>query len=193
MEVARQRTKTNRWIYITPDTNFIDNLEFDIDECFLCTNCGKDPEYFVGDGKANIAPAQSKLKNISELAAHPQDNSTLSQGSKHKDRTFISDNNDRKKLTKLFTEEQNLTEFCDNVILDSANANLVRNVLIRLKTRHDEIPGKYIKFLTEVSKNSAVVGYLQFTKRKAVKVLKDYCLQKTNIRDGNHNSELQLI
>ena len=77
---------------------FVINLSFDEKDCFTCTNCGVNPKYFVGDGKANVAPLQRKLQpfGISELSSHPTDSNILQQGSKHEDRVFIKEKKEKR-------------------------------------------------------------------------------------------------
>ena len=95
---------------------FVNNLDFDLKVCFSCTNCGTSPKYFVGDGKADIAPLQRKLKayNVSELSSHPDDTNVLSQDSKHSDRLFLYNKKERDSLCTLLTESLTIKDYCSS-------------------------------------------------------------------------------
>ena len=38
-------------VFNTAADGFVYNLEFDLEDCFTCVNCGISPRWFVGDGK----------------------------------------------------------------------------------------------------------------------------------------------
>ena len=171
---------------------FVLNLKFDEQLCFTCTNCGKSPKYFVGDGKANIAPLQRKLKplGIKELSSHPDDTNVLSQGSVHEDRIFL-DKKERDGFCNLLTGGTTVSEFCSANLFSSQNAKLLLKLLTRIKEKHPEnIPDQYHSFITDVCKNSPIAGYMQVTSNKPLILLRQFCVRQLDVRSGLFNTEL---
>ena len=172
---------------------FVENLKFDLKSCFSCTNCGTAPKYFVGDGKADIAPLQRKMKNrgIKELSPHPEDKNILSQGSKHEDRMFLADKKERDKVCDLLTGSISVEFFCSSVSLTSSNGKLVEKVVTRLsKDFTDVLPQPYQVFLTDACKNSPVAGYIQVTRNRPLVLLRQFCIKQLDARNGHHQEEL---
>ena len=172
---------------------FVANLNFDFAACFSCTNCGINPKYFVGDGKADIAPLQRKLKahGIKELSPHPDDKNILEQGSKHEDRMFLVDKKEREKICELLTESTDMSAFCSTTPFSSTNGKLVGKLISRLsRTSSEHLPDCYKVFLSDVCKNSPVAGYVQVTRNKPIIILKQFCTNQLDIRNGHHQNEL---
>ena len=172
---------------------FVNNLKFDLKVCFSCTNCGISPKYFVGDGKADIAPLQRKLKanNVSELSSHPEDKNILSQGSKHTDRLFLYIKSERDILCKLLTESVTVTDFCNSENFESENGELIHIVIRRLSVDYPSIlPEPYKIFLTDVGKGSPVAGFIQVTSKKPLVQLRQFCNREIDLRNGNYQQEL---
>ena len=173
---------------------FVNNLSFDLKECFTCINCGISPRYFTGDGKENLAPLQRKLREagITELSSHPDDNNVLSQGSQHKNRVFISDKSDRDALCNLLTGGQTVSEFCASNELKNENAKLISKVVKRLEPNNsNSLPESYHNFFEDIIKNSPVAGYIQVTSKTPLILLRKFCVRELDIRNGNHQKELQ--
>ena len=182
--------------FLEASDGFVINLVFDEADCFTCTNCGIAPKYFVGDGKANIAPLQRKLKplNIKELSSHPEDSSILPQGSKHEERVFLSIKQERDSICQLLTEKQTVEEFLSSSNLKSEHGKLIKQVIDRLSKKSSEtLPEPYILFLADVSKNTPVAGLIQVTSKKSLLLLRQFCVRQLDVRNGNHSQELYIL
>ena len=132
----------------------------------------------MGDGKADIAPLQRKLKanNVSELSSQPEDKNILSQVSKHTDRLFLYIKSERDILCKLLTESVTVTDFCTSENFESENGELIHIVIRRLSVDYPSIlPEPYKIFLTDVGKGSPVAGYIQVTSKKPLVQLRQFC------------------
>ena len=172
-------------------------LDFDLEACFSCPNCGTSPEYFVGDGKADIAPLQTKLQGIGvkELSAHPEDKIPLEQGSLHKERVFIPEKKERDIFCELVTDGVTLKDFLKdrNVKqLKSENSKL----LVKIIKKHSDLqslPDCYKSLITELVKNSPVAGLIQTTSKRALVLLKQFLKRKLDLLDGSHQSELKFL
>ena len=172
-------------------------LDFDLEACFSCPNCGTSPEYFVGDGKADIAPLQTKLQGIGvkELSAHPEDKIPLEQGSLHKERIFIPEKKERDIFCELVTDGVTLKDFLKdrNVKqLKSENSKLLVKI-IKKQSVLQSLPDCYKSLIAELVKNSPVAGLIQTTSKRALVLLKQFLKRKLDLLDGSHQSELKFL
>ena len=151
-------------------------LDFDLESCFSCPNCGTSPEYFVGDGKADIAPLQTKLQGIGvkELSAHPEDKIPLEQGSLHKERVFIPEKKERDIFCELVTDGVTLKDF-----LKDRNVNQLKSenskLLVKIIKKHSvlqSLPDCYKSLITELVRNSPDTDNFQKCPRIIEAVLK---------------------
>ena len=53
-----------------------------------------------------------------------------------------------------------------------------------------KLPDCYKLFLSDVCKNSPVAGYVQVTRNKPLIILKQFCTNQLDIRNGHHQNEL---
>ena len=60
-ESLGNRFSCNYQTFLEASDGFVNNLEFDLQTCFSCMNCGISPKYFVGDGKADNGNYQQEL------------------------------------------------------------------------------------------------------------------------------------
>ena len=158
--------------WLVAKDGFLASLSLDVEEAFQCGNCGKSPRYLVADG-TSIAPTKRKLMqhNLSELGPHPHDKQSLSQGSTHEIRTFISSSKDRKVLTKFLAGDMTISQFSQHKEITSENAKLIVAVVKRLKANNlKDLPLCYSKFLVECSKNVPVAGIIQVTGKKPLRL-----------------------
>ena len=109
--------------------------------------------------------------NLSELGPHPNDNESLQQGSTHDIRTFIKSSKERKILTKFLAGDMTISQFCQEKELTSQNAQLIIEVVKRLKNNNlTNLPKSYANFLIEICKNVPVVGLIQVTNKKPLRL-----------------------
>ena len=89
----------------------------------MCTNCGKPPRYIVADGKMTGQKLR-KVKHLSELDHHGDDEQILAQGSHFKDQVFLYIKRERKLVEQLLTEELEYDAFVHSDVLPSENSVL---------------------------------------------------------------------
>ena len=73
-------------------------------------------------------------------------------------------------LRKLVTGRINTQEFLSSNIT-STNGKLIKDMLRRLDQDHQEIPGPYLPFLTDLGKFTSVFGLIQPTGPRALELL----------------------
>ena len=174
---------------------FVYLLKFDIPEAFTCTNCHTSPKYFVGDGKQDCGPLQRKLKDlkVTEFGCHPDDNKVLKQGSMNSDRLFIQSKKERDFISSMLTGSISASDYlneCESV-LTSTNSKLITNIINRFRDK--EIPDCYNVFLSEATKNSPIAGLLQITNKRALTLIRDFCLHNINLRDVSNIESLRFV
>ena len=188
--LSRQRTLKN-WNKTTKLTYELFRSAFDgysalikfQPDTWLCPNCGDSPSMIVADAKC-VGPSRRKVKHITEFNAVENDN-ILEQGSFLKDRVFLSSQKERKKLQSLLSEKITGNEFLNSRDVTSENGILVKDLVRRLFTTYDEIPGSYVSFLSNISKACSVAGYVQVTCEEPLEILKSFCNHTDDIRTGN--------
>ena len=57
----------------------------------------------------------------------------------------------------------------------------------------DSVPQCYQNFLREVSSNVPCAGIMQVTSKQSISILKNFCKQKLDLRNGEHKSKLDHI
>ena len=107
-------------------TGFFRKLRFD-KKAFTCPIDGTSPPYFTGDGKEDIGPLKRNGPGVEEFDRAPDDTTLLSQGSKFKERVFLSVYKERNLVTQLLTGKIDMNEFVSSGTLTSISTNTKRN------------------------------------------------------------------
>ena len=163
---------------------FVTNIKWDLKSIFTCPNCGISPKFFTGDG-TSIAPLQRKMKglNIKEISSHPDDKSSLQQGSNHRDRVFLSDPKERSQVSSFLTNKDvEIKKFLSTSTSNKSEEFMIIFNIIKKFESCDSLPDPYIKLLSEATKNIATAGILQVRNRGVLKILREFCLKQVNIR-----------
>ena len=169
--------------FVKAFTGFVQNISVS-PQSFICNSCGDTPKYLVGDGKA-LGITKRKVKGLTELKHHPDDQSMLSQGSTFKERTFIEKRQERGSICNFLQNPNDIENLEEN--LRSDNGQLVLNLARRLHRQWpDEVPKPYKKFIANISKETSAAGYLNVTSKESLKLLSRFC--RGNIDLLSHDS-----
>ena len=175
---------------------FVYLMKYDEEEAFSCSNCGTSPAFFVGDGKMDCAPLRRKLNDlgVKEFGPSEGDKNILMQGSKNADRLFIARKKERDFITSFLTDSINIQEFLEKSesALMSDNSKKIIEIVKRFSDK-EKLPEAYRTFLSEVTKNSPVAGFLQITDRRALQSLREYCVRNLNLRDISNLEVMKLV
>ena len=170
-------------------------VDIDYEECFSCINCGRDPKWFVGDGKQDCAPLKEKLDKLSvhETTCHPDDKQILEQSTFHHDRIFLSQKSERDLILSVISENISISEFLKQKHkINSENGKSVLKVIEKF-TDFKTIPESYTAFLHELAINSPVAGFIQNKSTKSLQILEMFCLQQLNIRSVDKIKYLKVL
>ena len=173
-------------------SGYVGMIRFRKDD-FICNNCGQTPKYIVADGKMT-APTLRKVKHLSELDHHEDDEQILLQGSHFKDRVFLYIKRERKLVQELLTDDLEYDAFVHSDVLQSENSRLLIPLLQRLQESWpDEIPPPYKRFICNLCKPTSVASYMQVTHDEPLAILQSFCNRVMNLRSTQHQHQLQLI
>ena len=195
MNSTGQNSTLYNQLWLRAIDGFVLNLEFDAKSAFSCQNCGRSPKYFVGDGKCT-GPLQKKLEgvNVHELSSHPDDKNILPQGSKYKERVFISDKKENDEVRKLLTGDLDMTAFLNSGQVSSLNGQMIQKLVCHISAKWPlKIPDPYINFIADISKASSVAGLLQVLSAQPLKALKNFATEKLNIRSAAEYEQAKLL
>ena len=175
---------------------FVYLMNYDEEEAYSCSNCGLSPEFFVGDGKMDCAPLRRKLNDlgVKEFGPSEKDKNILRQGSKNADRLFIARKKERDFISSFLTGSINIQEFLEKseAVLVSDNSKKIIDIVRRFSEK-ENLPESYVAFLAEITKNSPVAGFLQVTDRRALYLLREYCLRNVNLREISNLEDMKLV
>lgn len=156
-------------------------------EDFLCSSCGQTPRYLVADGKM-CGPTSRKVKHLSELDRHEDDDTVLEQGSHFKDRVFLFRKPERTLVRTLLTEEIGADEFIASDVLQTDNSRLLIPLIERIQENWpEEIPKPYSRFIANIAKPTSVASYMQVTHDEPLTILKLFCEQTLNLSALNQD------
>ena len=115
----------------------------------------------------------------------------------HRPIVYLASKSERDVLAKLLCCKENdnsaIKIFLQNdATKRSENFQLVY-AAVNIFKDSKSLPLCYSNFLAELGKNTAVAGILQCKNQNSLKTLRSFCLRQINIRDGNHQSEIQLL
>ena len=101
------------------------------------------------------------MDHLSEFDRLEEDVTPLMEGSKFKDRVFLSEKRERDLVKNLLTEEISREDFLESDFATD-NGQLVLSLVDRLaETWPDDFPALYGRFLCAIGKYNSVAGYLK--------------------------------
>ena len=144
------------------------------------------------DGKS-VGPTKRKVDHLSEFDRLEEDVTPLMEGSKFKDRVFLSEKRERDLIKNLLTEEISTEDFLESDFATD-NGQLVLSLVDRLaETWPDDFPAPYGRFLCAIGKYTSVAGYLQVLSPDPLIYLSSFCRELLDLRSSDHRDKLQLI
>ena len=144
----------------------------------------------------STGPLQRKLDDmkITELRCHPSDTEVLSQGSKFKDRTFISTKSERTAICNLLTGVSDMNQFLTGGEISSENGLLIKDLILHINENWPlRIPDAYQNFIADCSKGSPAAGLLQVTSSLPLKLLMRFVKCNLNIQDASEITNSQIL
>ena len=170
---------------------FFRRLKFDERTAFSCPDHGVTPRFLNTDGK-NMGPTKRKVKHLSELEKHPDDDDVLPQSTFFHKRVFLPKIKERHLVVELLAGDISKDEFCNSEDLESQNGRLVVD-LVRVLVNDEEIPTQYRRFIKNICKPTSVRGLIQVTSSEPLLYLKQYCQGDINIKSFDQRSKLQVV
>ena len=171
---------------------FFRRLKFDEKIAFSCPTHGNTPRFLNTDGK-NLGPLKRKVKNISELEKHPDDQQVIPQSTGFHNRTFLSNIKERTLVLQLLSADISKQEFCSSDDIQSNNGRLIVNLVNALGQDNEEIPGPYRRFIKNISKPTSVRGFIQVTSAAPLEYLKQFCEGTVNIKSVEEKNKLLVV
>ena len=151
--------------------------------------------FLFQDGK-QIGPSAKRVEHLEELDRHPDDDDSLEEGSKFKDRVFLSTKRERTLVGKLAKADIEIFEFLQEAIGWSENGilmiDLVRHIDQRFQNHENGMPSCYRRLLANLSKVTSVSGFLQVTRPETLDILESFCNETLDLRSSQQSEHLKL-